>query len=234
MSGWTVQDIRTEVSEVSSLMVARAPPPGSWEAAVESYNRLQSSLVASLCNKIAGILVLSAGGALELMQSVVEATLPETAKGDIQAALDSKLNASSQSSAPRAFGGHRRPQQLLFPANYLTAQDWDELMAPDAGLFRLTMIVVQRYKRLGVKSLHEQTVKWAVAMLVCLWTDRAGKLPSYSQIFELVKDFKKAWETGLSDISHVGLQTLYEFPEHTADLPDGFVEKAYGSDEPIV
>ena len=67
MAGWTVQDIRTEVSEVSSLLVARAPPPGSSEAVVASYNRLQSSLVASLCNKIAGILVLSAGGAIELM-----------------------------------------------------------------------------------------------------------------------------------------------------------------------
>jgi hypothetical protein len=77
------------------------------------------------------------------------------------------------------------------------------------------MIVVPRFKRLGIKSLPEQTVRRAVAMLVRLWSERIGKLPSYSLIFDLVKDFKKAWETGPFDPSHAGLPLLYQFPSYS-------------------
>ena len=123
---------------------------------------------------------------------------------------------------------------MLFPANYLSEQDWSQLLAPDASLFRIMMVVVQRFKSLGIKSLHEQTVRWAVALLVCLWSDKIGKLPGYNMIFELVKDLKKAFETAPGDVSRASLPFILKFPEHTADLPEGFVEKAYGSDPPVV
>jgi hypothetical protein len=95
MVGWTVKDIHTEVTSVAALLVERSPPPGSVEAVMAAYKKLQSSLVASICNKIAGLLVLDAGGALDLMQAVIQASLSEAAKGSIQEALDTKLNASS-------------------------------------------------------------------------------------------------------------------------------------------
>jgi hypothetical protein len=233
MAGWTANDILGELTAVASLLGARTPPPDSAEAMMAAYDKLKRSVLASLCSKIGGMVVLDAAGALELMNAVINSNLPDAAKIDLQEALDDKLNASSESAIGASWGVQKRPQILLHPTNYLSEQDWVQLMDPETNPFRCTMVVVQRFKSLGMKSLHEQTVRWAVALLVCLWSDKINKLPAYSLIFELVQNFKKAFETA-SSLSGSRLPMLPRFPEHTADLPEGFVEKAYGSDPPVV
>ena len=73
MAGWTVSDIQSELTSIASMLDARTPPADSGEAIMAAYNKLGSSMIASLCSKIAGIHVLDAAGAFELMKAVIQA-----------------------------------------------------------------------------------------------------------------------------------------------------------------
>jgi hypothetical protein len=233
MPGWTVHDIKLDLANVSALLVKRSPPDGSDDLAIASFEKLKCSMMTAICGLVDAIDFMDNGAALELHDAVTAVELPEDSKLVLQRAIDTKLEASAGMTAPGA-APTKKPQTLIHPGNYLTQEDWDDLMCPKASLFRMTMVFVQRYKKLGVRMLHEQTVRWAVAALVCLWSDRIGKLPSHTLIFELVKDFKKAWEACPYDPSHSGLPMLHLYPEHVADLPAGFLTKAYGSAGPPI
>ena len=110
MAGWTANDILGELTAVASLLGARTPPPDSAEAMMAAYDKLKRSVLASLCSKIGGMVVLDAAGALELMNAVFNSNLPDAAKIDLQEALDDKLNASSESANGASWGIQRDPR----------------------------------------------------------------------------------------------------------------------------
>jgi hypothetical protein len=225
MVAWTVHDIKVEVVAVAALLVARVIPDGGSGPAKLAYEKLKSSMTATICNKIQSIRVMEAESALELQVALTETDMPEDSKLTIQEMLDSQLAVASEL-VQGAVDDPKTQQLHIYPCTYLTQGDWDKLWS-DVSLFQTTMVCVQRLRRCGVKSLHEQTVKWWVAVLVVLWTHKINKLPPHKLIHELVKDFKKAFAACPVDLDHTGHSFLKIYPEKVADLPAGFIAKAY-------
>jgi hypothetical protein len=234
MVAWSVHDIKLEVINVAALLMARTIPDGGTASAIAAYDKLKSSVVATICNKIGSLRLLDSGSALELQVAVTEAALPEDSKAIIQEALDSQL-ASAAELVEQGVSADTKKQQLhIYPLTYLTQPQWDELWS-DISLFRMSMLCAGLLRSLGLTSLHEQTVKWWVALLVVIWAEKIKRLPSHKLIHELVKDFKKSFASCPLDASHwPRVQKLYVYPEHIAELPAGFVAKSYGdTDLPV-
>jgi hypothetical protein len=207
MVAWSVNGIKLEVVNAAALL-------GSVSA-IAAYAKLK----AAICNKIQTLWLLDSGSALELQVAVTEAALPEDSQLAVQGALNSQLALASGLVVQGVNAGPMKQQKLLWITNYLTQLDWDELhscmvsnVLVSWSMGKMSMVLVRRLKRLGVNSLHEQTTKVAVAVVVVLWAEKFGSLPNQKFIYELVQYFKKAFAACPVNPSHLGLTYLGVYP----------------------
>ena len=95
-------------------------------------------------------------------------------KRRIQEAIDVRLSTGLTNPTRKV------DQQLLTEiANYLTQKDWTSMTNPGCTPSGILQTIAQRLRRLGVRSLHEQIVKWAVAPTVVLVQERTKVRPTY-------------------------------------------------------
>ena len=107
-------------------------------------------------------------------------------------------------------------QELLSPNNYCSKPDWDTLGGPTSfdGKKR---VVSERFWSLGITNPSEQTIKWAVALLVA--TQFMGYMktfPSYRTIYELVLDLKAMVVSNHADARHA--VHLVHYPNTPTEL----------------
>ena len=85
--------------------------------------------------------------------------------------------------------------------------------------------VVRRLKLLGVKSLHEQTAKYGVALLLSTLTT----LPEYKLIHQMLCEFKQVFHR---DLTKVQVPFVRNYPSNPAELPKTILEVAYTEGNP--
>jgi len=218
-------DIVHEIASASALIAAR---DGSTGAA-----KLTESVVGAIVLKISRMPTLDMSGSLAITKALADNTMPNCVATSLQEAVDTRLATALLDATTAAPARGKVSQQLLtaWPL-FLTGADWLGLES-DASLETKVHIVVNRAIRLGIWSLHEQTVKYAVAVLlhVQFISKEGAGWPSYESIFNLVKDFKNTHYCCKSEYSYERLTTYPDTPEK---LPEHVFTYAYdATDGPI-
>ncbi len=81
------------------------------------------------------------------------------------------------------------PQLLAHILSYLAAKDWMTIESATRPN-QIMMVCGERIQRLGIKSLHEQTAKWIVAIVLHYVKKATRAWPRYHMIYQWVHDFK--------------------------------------------
>ena len=169
-ASWTTDDFTKEL-DAAAQFIALRPDAANADA-----------VVSKLCNRIASSGEWSTKEACLLLEHVQKCSLPDEQKGKVQSELERKAVESSNNSCLRLQG---TPQSVCFPWNYLSQTEWESL--PSLTDSEVICLVVRRLKKIGVKSLKEDTKKWICAMVLALKLGKHEKQPPYLQIFEWVK-----------------------------------------------
>jgi hypothetical protein len=116
---WNVQDIVKEMSDVGSLLQARAG---------DSVSTLKVSMTRGIANKIMALRMLAAHEAIELQRALNFSQLPEDSKILLQGSIDSKLAIGADMVLAGAGKPVIKPQMLTGIINYTTALEWADLL----------------------------------------------------------------------------------------------------------
>lgn len=141
----------------------------------------------------------------------------------IQTAVDARVQNAVDDN--KAHASTRKPQLLIHPHNYLIASEWKVL--EEADLETRKWMLVHRLHSIGLVSLHEQTVKWAVGLLVWSIFHQTKAYPDYKSIFALVHSFKMAHEARRASVKALDLSLYPILPK---DLPEEVLKSAYKED----
>ena len=93
----------------------------------------------------------------------------------------------------------------------MTKNDWKTLDNPSSTYVAKTNTIVRRLKLFGVKSLHEQTAKYCVALLLTTF----NQLPSYQVIHQMLVEFKQRFHR---DLTKVQVPFLRTYPHNVGGL----------------
>ena len=178
-----VADIMKELADTSKFIELRG------SSGTVDTGRLEVSMIAAITNKIAIVKPFSAIDAFNVTEKVNETSLSEAAKQTLHTSVDNRLSGTvaghqSETTATGITG------QLLTASNrYLTASDWEWIDDPRSDIHRMMIRVASRYGRLGLRSCHEQTKRWAIAALIHVVFRQRSRWPSYSELKGWVDDF---------------------------------------------
>ena len=190
----------------------------------------KEGMIANLKAKIEALPIFDNAAALRLTSAVDAAMMPKTFTTSLMASIDLRLakgllvgkGKSSQAMVP---------QELTYILNFLTAMDWVQLEEPQASPSKMMEVVGQRLSKLGIRSLHEQTVKAAVAVVLWLVRHNTHNWPRYSLIYQWLCEFKRNFQVMKTPWE---LQMIVKFPMEPRGLPDDIFAHCYiGDDQPI-
>ena len=174
---------------------------------------LKKSLIQSLAAKVNAMNAFDASAARQLSEAV-DAGVPEgTMRTALHQAIDSRL-AASLATVSKA---DTKTQLLLNPLGYLTQEDWDTILKPDSSPDAMMAVIARRYSRLGIRFLHEQTVRAAVQIPLWVVLDRTHTWPAYRVICcRWVQGFKREFDILKTPYPHAHLN---RYPDQAAVLP---------------
>ena len=110
--------------------------------------------------------------------------------------------------------------------NYLTHNDWMVLEDINSSLIQKQNTIAHRLRQLGVVSLHEQTCKAAVSLIL----HTLSSLPAYDVIHSMVMDFKGAFAAS-GGACKSGIY-INKYPVNPSNLPPQLFKDAYGAEVP--
>lgn len=225
MSG--CEELIKELADLSAFLKAREGLPG--DPALKA--KVSTNMVLGFTKKILSLSAFNAEKALVFTNAIMESDLDATQRDAIQHAVDTRLDGSvSNTYASRV---SHTPQKLTSQlTSYLTASDWSSIHNERVSLAGKMQVIVDRFQRLGLRYAHEQTVKWAVAVLALQVTRSSGSYPPYSAILGMVHDFKATMDACRNIQYAHGHITAY--PASPADLPDVVYQSAYDDGDPPV
>lgn len=207
----SVADIKAEIADIQQLLLTR-PVQG-----VHDRSPTERSLVQGLVQKIAFLVSFSTQDAAEVSETVRTSNLHQASKQDLVQAVDDRLLTGSSMASVSA-----KPQYLSDINNYLTEAEWTSLASSDVSYQSKVQIVIERLISLHVHSLHEQTVKHCIALLLAVQFKGQG-WPSYSSIHNMVVDFKKSFAAS----EKKGVARLIHYPSSADKLPEALYSEAY-------
>ena len=209
----SVSDIIIEMSDTEALLNSAA-------IGVD----VKSNLVAALASKVKNLAVASAGAIVPLAQALDASTMQEDLKQVLKKAIEARITSGLQA-APAAHG-HAGKQQLLHNWNaYMTAGDWAALTAPGTNALAMVATMVNRGLLLGLRNLHEQTVRGAVALVLHHHlAQTGGQFPRHSEIHSWVLRFKQALDAAKTPYQHAH---LLRYPNEPSQLPGHMFNTAY-------
>lgn len=225
----SVDALCSELKDLAAFVVVREKISGDPAAKAKVITNMIDGFVA----KVRGCRSLTPLTAINLFTALGDVDMSTDYKVKIQTAIDERM------SGEQAVGGTHRtfiqhvPQKLTKQiTNYLTTSDWDTLRSPKTSVQGRIQVIVDRFSRLGLMHPHEQTVKWAIAVVALAVGESNGVFPSYGSIFGMVQDFKSVMEASRKPWAF-GYLVIY--PDKPADLPSEVFAHAYdGSDLPVV
>ena len=154
-----------------------------------SANALATSLIDSLCAKIALIQQWSPGAANMLCTSIDGSGLTAVLADQLNAAVDARMQSHIAVAARPvvAAGAPPRDQHIRHPHHFMSGRDWALLDDPAATPDQRDQIVATRLQKLGVRRASEDgLVKWAVAVLLIAEQKISGSWPSYTATYNRV------------------------------------------------
>ena len=214
----TLADVLTELIDI----VAVLQQEGLGEP-------VKATLVQSLCKKVSGMATFDVSTSRKLFEAVKVAEMASAHKESLTSAIEKRL----MDGMTKCAKVHIVPQTLLNVCDYLTAGDWDELENPSAYPATMIQTLCRRFVSLNVRSCSEQTVKYAVTLVLYMVKLRTGKWPLYAQIHDWVIHFKKEFEIHAKGVD-ASLPFPARFPASPHQLPEALFKKAYlDADPPI-
>ena len=207
---WAVSDIVLELQSSGKLLAGKG-----------ECDPFAAALVQGLCAKIKALQGFNAMHAVEI-KSAAETSFPIAFQASIGKAVEESLLATPASEKPSI----AKPQTLVEIQNYLTRNDWLVLEDINSSLIQKQNTLAYRLRQLGVVSLHEQTCKAAVAVIL----NTLSSLPAYDVIHSMVMDFKGAFAAS-SGACKSGIY-INKYPLNPSDLPPQVFKDAYGSEVP--
>ena len=143
-------------------------------------------------------------------------------KKELRNAVESKLSMGNNNDADNVA---LKPQMLTAIEKYMTQSEWQISQNPSSTYMEKMNTVVRRLKLLGVRSLHEQTAKFGVALLLTTLTT----LPEYKLIHQMLCEFKPVFHR---DLTKVQVPFVRTHPSNPAELPKTILEVAYTDGNP--
>ena len=213
-------DIMAEMLDVQDLMKT-----GASDAVKEASVKTLASKIRALDGEF------TTKTALKLCSAKDASTLPPEYKLLIQTSIDDRLLAQT---SPSAKGKDKAPQQLLVHIlAYLTAEDWGLLELPGATPTQMLQTIGNRYAKLGIRHLDEQTTKWVGTLVLHqIKAQQFGAMPRYHDIFGWVLEFKEMIARVAKDPwLHAVIVT---YPCAPMDLPLDVTQGAYSAEDPPV
>ena len=113
------------------------------------------------------------------------------------------------------------PQSLIQVQNYLSKADWDACKPSTLTALRT---VVKRLKLCGVKSMKEDTKKWAAALLVFFEMERTGQRPCYLTIYQMSQQVAMAFAC---EDSKAPVEPLAKYPASPLELGQPWLDAVY-------
>eukprot|EP00434_Breviolum_minutum_P031557 symbB.v1.2.027902.t1/scaffold2899.1/size67670/2 len=207
---WAVSDIVLELQSSGKLLAGK-----------DQGDPFAAALVQGLCAKIKGLEGFNAMHAVEI-KTAAETALPMVFQTSVGKAIEESLLATPTCEKPSI----AKPQTLVELQNYLTHNDWLVLEDINSSLIQKQNTLALRLRHLGVVSLHEQTCKAAVSLIL----HTVSSLPDYDVIHSMVMDFKGAFAAS-GGACKSGIY-INKYPVNPSDLPPQLFKDAYGSEVP--
>ena len=217
-----VTDVKKEITAVGSLILARRESFSTCASGAADKTK-EAALVNNLSYKIQRSLVCSIAEAQGLYECLKATNLEEAFKEDLRNSIDNALASVATNAMPVAL----KPQKLVHIHNYLTQSDWATIGSPDVSYIAKLNCMAQRWRSLGIRSLHEQTAKYGVAVILC----HLGKLPDHGLINQMVLDLKSSFQS-IAPEAIEALPYVKEFPQSHTQLPKEIIANAYHDQEP--
>ena len=213
---WTVEGVVLEIQNISKIMRAR------------NNSDVASALVKNIIYKISKLGNLDSCNCLKLYEAIEGSSIMPELKAEVCKAIDAKLlDAGLEESATGGYG-----QKIDDAQNWLTQGDWDKIGDPNAGYHSILIVVSERLASLRVSSLKESSKKAWTAMMVNVAINKAGKMPSYEQIYQLSIDLQQ-YVKSCPKKSDPQMPFLKSFPRSPDDLTAGVLEIAYPEEKPV-
>ena len=213
----TVVGIIAELADAVGLLKARGMKA-----------EVKDGLVEELAQKISSCKDFDNKHALQLCNALEQSSLIDTHAAQLQDAIDARV-AESFGAAGRKATASKVPQMLKNSLAYLTSQDWLRIEEP--GLCnpnKVMQVIGNRYKRLGISSLDEQTGKYAIMIVLHQYCQVTKSWPSYHMIYNWLQTFKSQFEGAKLPYAAATVNT---FPTDPGDLPSEVLRLAYEADD---
>ena len=196
--------------------------------------RIVGDMIASYTAKFETMRHFMNSTALQLMKTLKATRFSAAHAAFIETAIYARLNAEqhvASDSRTRVFDAPKHQTMLGQNVNYLVQSDWDKLDNPRTSLQDMVHVVVGALHRVGLQVGCEQTVKWAIALVLHCHTDNNGGFPTYSSIFLLVQEFTSTMESCRKPgYPH----RVYVYPELPTDLDERHYNYAYPEGNPPI
>lgn len=212
-ASFTCADLSSELTEIQVLLSSRS----ANKEDIPEHGTMSASLAKALSSKIAHIQSMSNTDAAEVYTQLTNLNLPNEFKVDIKEAIDNRLIGATTT----ALNGVK-PQWILDLNNYCTANEWASLTNQEQSYQSKVQVLVDRLVSLQVQSMHEQSVKYAVALLLTTHFSSSA-WPSASSIHTMVVDFKRTFQSA----QKIGTSRLMKYPTNPSDLPADMYARAY-------
>ena len=224
----SVGELCSELKDLSAFVIARDKLPGD-EAAKAAVSK---NVVDSFVQRISCVKVFNSQVGLQLCKTLVECELNDELRIAIQTAIDSRVGGTVAAIQHARHGNMHYPQKLTSQiCNYFTAEEQALLRGDRTSVAGRMQVVIDRFRRIGLQSPHEQTVKWAVALAALAIAESCGSYPTYSSVFAMVHDFKATLDSSRTNwpFGH-----MVDFPITATELPADVFRHAYDEDNPPV
>ena len=220
MSTLQASDILVELSDIADLLCKPM-------MAADTKDRL----VISICDKIKSLATFKPACARLLCSSIEAMHCDDAYKQLIQTAIDERLAIGLVAVSGEPVKVNQRPQIITSVCNYLTPNDWTAISDPQAGPSKIMAVIASMWQRLGIRSLHEQTVKWSIVIVLHQMKLVTGQWPSYQTIFSWVTTFKREYAMRRTPWTW---QVINKYPSDPSELPKDIFREAYDTgDFPI-
>ena len=213
---WTAADVRAEMLNIGKVLEARRQSV-EHSALDEEQVKHETNMVNNCDQRIKVIANLTFIEAKMLYDAIQECKLHDAHKKVLREALDAKLTLPTTVDESNVV---LKPQVLTAINNYLTNTEWQILMDPNSSLGKKASTIVKRLRLVGVKSLHEQTAKYAVALMLTTLSN----LPNYSVIHQMLQEFKQVFHR---DLTKMQVPFVRNYPHTVEELPEAISKAAY-------
>ena len=216
---FSASDVAKEIKNVGELLEKRGQSAGA--------SALATGMIQNMRTKLSKLSAANATfeEANSLYDSIKASVLPDEHKQTLIAKVDGLMSTpldAEHATAPAAV----KPQLCTSIGQYLTQDEWDQINNPNLSWVAKTNILIGRLKKLGFRSLHEQTSKWRLA----IWRKSLTSQPEADLAWDMLNDFKDAFAK--ADM-RAAAPYIQKYPSKPHDLPDNIFAAAYPDSEPV-